>query len=71
MSELTLEAFRQNWEQARHAEKVRMTFTNFYFLIVAAIIAFLSSVNQGINLVSMWYVFFIPIAMSALGFIVS
>ena len=35
-----LEAFRQNWEQIRHIEKVRLSFTSFYFLIIAGTLAF-------------------------------
>ena len=38
--EVKLEAFRQNWEQIRHIEKVRLSFTSFYFLIVAGTLAF-------------------------------
>lgn len=37
-----LEAFRQHWEQMRHAEGQRLSFTNFYALIVAGVLAFIS-----------------------------
>ena len=40
-----LEAFRQHWEQIRHSENYRLTFTNFYAVIVAGVLAFIS--NQG------------------------
>jgi uncharacterized membrane protein len=71
MNDIKLEAFKQNWEQVRHVENVRLTFTNFYFLVGAAMIAFISSIGEKVNLVSMWYVFFIPIGMSLLGLTIS
>ncbi len=47
LEQAKLEAFRQNWEQMRHAENMRLTFTNFYALIVAAVLAFVSQGAQG------------------------
>jgi len=47
LEQAKLEAFRQNWEQMRHAENMRLTFTNFYALIVAAVLAFVSQRAQG------------------------
>ena len=35
-----LEAFHQHWEQIRHIERLRLTFSSFYALIVTAIIVY-------------------------------
>ncbi len=40
-----LEAFRQHWEQIRHIERLRLTFTSFYALIVAALIAYVTQMK--------------------------
>ena len=47
LEQAKLEAFRQNWEQMRHAENMRLTFSSFYALIVAAVLAFISQRGQG------------------------
>ncbi|MBI4186527.1 MAG: hypothetical protein HY530_03350 [Chloroflexi bacterium] len=41
-----LEAFRQNWEQIRHIENLRLSFTNFYALLVVAVIAFVATTHN-------------------------
>ena len=40
--ELQIEAYRQNWEQIRHTENLRMWFSSVYGSIVAALVAFMS-----------------------------
>lgn len=40
INDLKLEGFKQNWEQIRHIERVRLTFTGFYALIAGAGIVF-------------------------------
>ena len=40
-----LEAYRQHWEQIRHSENLRVSFTNFYALIVAGVLAFIFNQN--------------------------
>jgi len=42
-----LEAFRQNWEQMRHVENQRLTFTLFYAAIVSGVLAFISQSSTG------------------------
>ncbi|MBI4284507.1 MAG: hypothetical protein HY670_01220 [Chloroflexi bacterium] len=41
--EVKLEAFRQNWEQMRHAENARLGFLSFYAALVTAVLAFVAS----------------------------
>lgn len=43
----SLEAFRQHWQEMRHNENMRLTFSSFYALIVAAVFAFISQRGQG------------------------
>jgi hypothetical protein len=45
--ETKLEAFRQHWEGMRHNERQRLTFTNFYALIVVGVLAFISQNGKG------------------------
>jgi hypothetical protein len=45
--ETKLEAFRQHWEQIRHIEGQRLTFTNFYALIVVGVLTFISQSGKG------------------------
>ncbi len=45
--EIFLEIYRQHWEDVRHLENERLTFTTFYALIVAGVLGFMS---QAINI---------------------
>ena len=63
-----LEAFRQHWEQIRHSENLRLAYTNFYALIVAGVLVFIS--NQDGN--GDYRILFVVLAvLSFLGLVLS
>jgi hypothetical protein len=50
-----LEAMQQNWLHARHLENQRLTFTNLYAAIVAAVLAFMGQNGIDKNVYLVWF----------------
>lgn len=50
-----LEAMQQNWLHARHLENQRLTFTNLYAAIVAAVLAFMGQNGIERNVFLIWF----------------
>jgi hypothetical protein len=57
-------AYKENWRQMRHAENLRLSFTNFYAIIVTGTLAYLSGVPR----TSSSALFFFLAGLSFLGF---
>lgn len=63
--QIKLEAFRQHWEQIRHTENHRNTFTTIYGALVVAALAFIAQKGPG----NYWYLFFALFIFSIFGLI--
>ena len=62
-----LELYRQAWEQARHNERLRDTFTTFFALIVGATLVFTTSANLNSENWPWWF----PMSLALVGLAVS
>lgn len=69
--DLKLELLRQHCQSIRHAEDERLTFTNFFILIVVGALAFISQTNRPIVFPEHWMIYIWLAGFSILGLVVS